>query len=255
MATYKKRGYKPASKKERDKAIEEQSTTAGVFNTLDESASKTEQWVAKNQKHIFTFIGAVALIALVYVSYQHFILGPKDKEAAAEFYQAESYFLAAQNSPAKDSLYQLALHGGDGKFGLLRIVEDYGSTATGNIAKYYAGMAYMNTNQPQEAIKYLQGYKTKEAITGALALGNMGDAYASLGQKEEALKYYKKAASFNENEFTTPLYLLKAAKLALLTKNYPEALQHLNKIQNDFPASTEANQVASLIAQAEAGTP
>lgn len=253
MATYKKRGHKAANKKERDEAIEKQSTTAGVFNTLDESASKTEQWVAKNQKHIFIVIGIVALIALIYVSYQQFIVGPKDKEAAEEFYMAENYFVAAQNSTAKDSLYNLALNGGDGKYGFLGIIDNYGGTDTGNLAKYYAGMAYMNLNNPQEAIKYLKEYKTKEAVTGALAKGNIGDAYASLGQKEEALKFYKQAASFKENEFTSPVYLLKAAKIALLLKNNKEALTHLKKIKTDYPNSPEAGQVDILIARAEAG--
>ena len=59
MATYKKRGYKPKTKKEKVEAIEENSTTAEVFNTLDESASKTEEWVVKNQNIIFGVIGFI----------------------------------------------------------------------------------------------------------------------------------------------------------------------------------------------------
>ena len=61
MATYKKRGYKPKNKAEREAQIEEQSTTAGVFNTLDEGASKTEAWVEKNQKAILGVVGAIAV--------------------------------------------------------------------------------------------------------------------------------------------------------------------------------------------------
>ena len=53
MATYNKRGYKPKTKEEKVEEVEQQSTTAEVFNTLDETASKTEDFVAKNQKYIF----------------------------------------------------------------------------------------------------------------------------------------------------------------------------------------------------------
>ena len=60
MATYKKRGYKPKSQKEKEDALEQNSTTAEVFNTLDETASKTEEWVIKNQNYIFGVVGAVA---------------------------------------------------------------------------------------------------------------------------------------------------------------------------------------------------
>ena len=41
------------TKEEKQHDVEENSTTAEVFNTLDETASKTEDFVAKNQKYIF----------------------------------------------------------------------------------------------------------------------------------------------------------------------------------------------------------
>ena len=62
MATYNKRGYKAPKEKEEkldnnfieDVNVDEKdSTTAGVFNSLDQTASKTEEWVARNQKYIF----------------------------------------------------------------------------------------------------------------------------------------------------------------------------------------------------------
>ena len=52
MATYKKRGFKPKNKLEEQKLDEQESTTAEVFSTLDESASKTEEWVSRNQNYI-----------------------------------------------------------------------------------------------------------------------------------------------------------------------------------------------------------
>ena len=47
MATYKKRGAKKSvsTSKENEEVIE--STTAEVFETLDTTASKTEEWVVK----------------------------------------------------------------------------------------------------------------------------------------------------------------------------------------------------------------
>ena len=57
MATYKKRGGKPSTKAQKETSIEEGSTTAEVFNTLDQSASRTEEWVIKNQKYIFIIVG------------------------------------------------------------------------------------------------------------------------------------------------------------------------------------------------------
>ena len=76
MATYKKRGYKPKTKKEKVEHIEDHSTTAEVFNTLDETASKTEDWVIKNQKFIFMIVGVVAVVVLSFLGYQEYIAKP-----------------------------------------------------------------------------------------------------------------------------------------------------------------------------------
>ena len=48
MATYKKKGQKKVKNTPVETA-ENQSTTAEVFNTLDETASKSEEWIEKNQ--------------------------------------------------------------------------------------------------------------------------------------------------------------------------------------------------------------
>ena len=78
MATYSKRGYKAPKEKAVDDAAEninideKDSTTAGVFSTLDETASKTEAFVAKNQNFIIGIVGAVALVTIGYLVYQKF---------------------------------------------------------------------------------------------------------------------------------------------------------------------------------------
>ena len=70
MATYKKRGYKPKTEKEKeviDQELGQNSTTAEVFDSLDESASKAEDFVSANQKYIFIIIGVVAALVLGYI--------------------------------------------------------------------------------------------------------------------------------------------------------------------------------------------
>ena len=78
MATYKKTGNK--SKSRSRIKLEDKSTTAEVFNTLDETASKSEQWIIKNQKVIFTFLAVVVIAILGYLGYQKYIK-PKRKRS------------------------------------------------------------------------------------------------------------------------------------------------------------------------------
>lgn len=125
MATYKKRGYKPANKEEQQLDENLHSTTAEVFNTLDAGASKTEQWVQRNQKAIIGVITALAVVGLGYLLYRQFVLEPKEVEASNEMFVAQQYFDAAVNSTDdKESLFNLALEGADGKYGLLEILKN-----------------------------------------------------------------------------------------------------------------------------------
>lgn len=249
MATYKKRGHKPRTREEKTEA---QSTTAEVFNTLDQGASKTEAWMAKNQKYIFGVVGGIAAIVLGYLAYQQFIHLPKEKEAVNEMYQAQFYFEQALNGTEKDSLFNLSLNGGQGKYGFLDIIDNYGGTKAANQARYNAGMAYLHTKNYKEAISHLDKFKAKDENLGPIAKGAIGDAFAELGQYDDALKYYKQAASMKNNEFTTPKYLWKAAVIALKQENAKEALTHLNKIKKEYPNAAEAAQADLLIGKAEA---
>lgn len=254
MATYKKRGYKPGTKEEQQNAVEDQSTTAEVFNTLDEGAGKTEEWVARNQKYIFIIIGVAALVILGYLAYEEFIQEPKEAEAANEMFVAQQYFENALNSAGaqSDSLYNLALTGGQGKYGFEDIIENYGSTKAGNLANYYAGMAYLNTNQYQQAIDYLDDFSSDDEILAPLAKGAIGDAFLQLNQPEEALDYYQEAATMRDNPFTTPRFLMKAAVTAIKLGNGSAAEKHLNRIQKEYPESAEANRVSVYLGQAQA---
>ncbi|WP_024768677.1 MULTISPECIES: tetratricopeptide repeat protein [Aquimarina] len=254
MATYKKRGHKPKNKAEEVEQIEDNSTTAEVFNTLDEGASKTEEWVAANQKYILSAVGMIAVVILGYLGFQKFIQEPKEEEAANEMFTAQQYFDNAVNGNSKlsDSLYTLALNGGEGKYGFLGIIENYGSTDAANLSNYYAGFSYLNMNKYQEAINYLDSFKSDDDILGPLALGGIGDAFSQLDQTEEALGYYEKAAKAKVNDFTTPKFLLKAAITAISLDKPEVAIPYLERIKEEFPKSVEANQADVHLGKAQA---
>ena len=252
MATYNKRGGKPKNKAEKESQLEENSTTAEVFNTLDQGASKTEAWVEKNQKAILGIIGVIAVCVLGYFVYQQYIQKPKEAEAMNEMFQAQSYWELALTAPAKDSLYNLSLQGGEGKYGFIDIIDNYGGTKAANLARYYAGMAYLNTNKYQEAIAQLDKFSSDDDILAPLAKGAIGDSFVQLGQNEDALKYYEEAASMRTNDFTTPRFLLKAGIAAMSLNQNDKALAHFKKIAIDYPKASEATKAEIYTGRAEA---
>ncbi|MCB0423005.1 MAG: tetratricopeptide repeat protein [Flavobacteriaceae bacterium] len=251
MATYKKRGFKPKTKEEKEHYVEEHSTTAEVFNTLDEKATKTEEWVVKNQKYIFSVIGIIALVVLGYLGYNEFVQKPKQTEAMNEMFQAKKYFNDALTGTEKDSLFNLALNGGEGKYGMIDIAKEYGNTKAGNLAKYYAGMSYLHMRDYEKAVSYLSDFSSDEDILSTSAKGAIGDAFAQLNQMDDALDYYKQAANMSDNEFTAPTYLYKAGTVALELGKAKEALELFNKIKEKYASSTEATNIDVLIGKAE----
>ncbi len=257
MATYNKRGYKPAKEKEVKEVtedinvLEKNSTTAEVFSTLDATASKTEDFVAKNQRIIIGFVGAIALVTVGYLAYQKFVAAPKEEEAASEMFIAQQNFQKATDGVASDSLYKLSLNGSEGKFGFLKIADEYSGTDSGNLANYYAGIAYLNTGKYTEAIDYLSKFKSEDMILSAMAQGAIGDAYSQKNQPKEALENYVKAAESNKNDFTTPRFLLKAGKTALALGNKEDALKYFTDIKDNFESSPEAATIDVLIGLAQ----
>ncbi len=261
MATYNKRGYKAPKPKE-DKIEEEfadndvaidakDSTTAEVFNSLDESASRTEDFVARNQKVILGIVGVVALAAIFYMLYTKFVVEPKEIDATTEMYVAQKNFQSASDGTASDSLYNLALNGAEGKLGFIKIADEYSGTNAGNLANYYAGMAYLNTGKYDEAIAYLEKFSSDDVMLKALAIGGIGDAHSQKNQMKEALDFYKKALSSDENDYTTPRFTLKAGKTALALGNKEEALQFFTTIKEKYEATAEAQGIDALIGLAQ----
>ena len=255
MATYKKRGYKPKTVKEKDIEVEEQhSTTAEVFNTLDETASKTEDFVAANQKYIFIIIGAVSVLVLGYLGYKEFVAKPAQVQANNEMFQAKKHFNDAVSGVSSDSLYNLALNGSGGKFGMLDIIKEYGSTPAGNLAHYYAGMSYLNLKKYKEAVSHLDDFSSEDQILAPMAKGAIGDAFVQLDQKEDALKYYIEAANMRSNEYSTCTFLYKAGITALDLGRAKEALGFFNRIKEEYPKSNEATSAEVFIGKAQAMT-
>jgi tetratricopeptide (TPR) repeat protein len=261
MATFNKRGYKSPKEKEGKSDTnfienvnvdEKDSTTAKAFETLDQTASRTEDFVAKNQRYILGFLVAAAVVTVGYLMYQKFIAEPNEFEAADELFVAQQNFQKAVDGDAKaDSLFNLVLKGSEGKQGVVEIADQYSGTASGNLANYYAGLSYLNTGKFTEAITYLEKFSSKDAVLSALAKGATGDAYAQKNEQKEALAFYVKAAESNKNDFTTPRFLLKAGKTALALGNKVDALKYFNDIKDNYETTPEAQSVDALIGLAQ----
>ncbi len=211
---------------------------------ITEQIDKAEHYIRDNKKSLTIIGGAVLAVVVAYFGYTNFIVKPQEESARKAMFYAEKYF-------GEDSL-KLAIKGDGVNAGFEDIVSNYSSSPSGNLAQYYLGMSYLRSGEFQKAIDALKNYDAEDDVTGALALGGIAAANSELGNDDEALKFYKKAADWDENQFTRPLFLMKSALVYEKKKDYASALGIYEQIKKDFPMSAEARDIDKYIGRAEA---
>lgn len=211
-----------------------------TFSSVEETLTKTEQFLEENYKSLLIVLGViVVIVGLVWLGKLY--LNKRNDEAQSQIYQAERYL-------EMDSL-NLALNGDGNYLGFLDIANSYKHTNTGNLALYSAGICYLHLGDYQEAIDYLTKYSKKDKLIASLAIGAIGDAYVELGNTDKGISQYLEAADYADNSFNTPLFLMKAAELYELSQKYPDALKLYERIENEYPESTEGMVIDKYIAR------
>jgi tetratricopeptide (TPR) repeat protein len=211
-----------------------------TISNVEETLTRTEHFLEENYKILLMVLGSiVVVVGLVWLGKLY--LNNRNKEAQSQMYQAERYL-------EMDSV-KLALNGDGNYLGFLDIANDYKMTKAGNLAKYGAGICYLHMGQYQDAIDFLNKYSKKDKVIGSLAIGATGDAYVELGDIQKGIDKYLEAADFGNNSFNSPLFLMKAGELYEMQKNYAEALKIYERIQNNYPESTEGTSIDKNIAR------
>ena len=217
--------------------------TDDQFAQIEETLSKTEQYIENNQENLVRTVGAIVVVIALFIGYQKLYIAPMEQEAQVDMFMAELYF-------QKDS-FNLALNGDGQYLGFIDIADEYSSTKPGKLANYYAGLSYLNTGDFENAIEYLDNFSSDDIILSSLALGCVGDAYMELEDADNALSYYEDAASYTANEFTTPRYMLKQAMIHESNGDYADALALYKGIEADYKTSREGNGIEKYIAREE----
>ena len=206
---------------------------------IEQTVSATEQFFNENKKTIWGVVAAVLVIGLCVLAYNKFIYQPKCVEAMQQAYPAEMSFQAGE--------YELALNGDGNNLGFADIIADYGAKA-GKAVYLYAGICELQLGNNEEALSYLKKYNGKEPILAARAKACEGDAYVALGDYEAAVRSYKAAVSTADNVFAAA-YLLKEGSALEALDRKAEALACYKTIEDKYPQSLEAYDIAKNIAR------
>lgn len=212
---------------------------------VEEIVSKSEQFIENNSKKIIYGIIAIALVVGAVLSIKNFYLNPQQKKAAAALFKGEQYF-------ARDS-FALALNGNGADFeGFEAIIDQYGSTDAGNLAKAYAGICYFKLGDTQKALDKLKSFSGKDEMISPAITGLIGNCYVNMGDTQKGISYFEKAAKEASNEVVSPVYLKKAGIAYESLQQYKDAVKAYTAIKDNYFNSVEAADIDKYITRASA---
>ena len=218
---------------------------AAEQETLGQAMNKTELFLENNGRKLSYVLLALLAIGLLIYGYRALIMQPRAEKAAEMIAQAQERF------EAENPDYTLALEGDANGAGFLEVIEQYGSTPAGNLAKHYAGICYLQTGDLEQAAAYLAKYSAVKGLPGALInaqnYGLQGDVAVEQGDYARALKFYEKAVKAADNNLTAPMYLRKAGLAARANGDAKQAVVYFERILNDYPASADARDAEKLL--------
>jgi tetratricopeptide (TPR) repeat protein len=218
---------------------------------VNEVLIKAKDFWAKFSKPII-YVGSVLILGIGgWIAYKNFVKIPNEEKSAELIFPAEQLFdKMTQQGFNKDSI-NLVLNGGANiSIGVLKIANNYSSTAAGNRAQYMAGACYLYNKDFNNAVKYLKGFSTNATQVQTAAYMLLGDAYSELKKNEDAFDSYKKAIGVNsKDDFMTPEALYKAALFADATGKSAEAIDFFKRIKEEFPKNNHANDADKYLAR------
>lgn len=212
---------------------------------LASAQTQGENFFEKNSKMVVVAIVVIFALAAAIFGYKKVIVEPRMTKAQEMLFEAQ-YQFESQNAD-----FALALNGDENTPGFAQVVEQYGNTPAGNLARMYAAACSLRLGEFDQAQSYINSFKNVKGVPGeiinAMAAGIKGDIAVEKGDNAAAAKLFEQAAKVSENDFTTPMYLRKAALAYTAMGNEAKAAELMKKINDEYPASYDAREAMKLV--------
>ncbi len=196
-------------------------------------------FLKRNLTAVIAGIIAVLLIIGGGIFY-YFYAQAQEQEAQELLVYAEQAFQQGE--------YEIALWGDDEmlRTGFIDIINNYGRTNAGNLARYYAAVSEAELGSYEEALAYIERFDPPEGILGVGPISFHAVVLANLGEYSRAADIFVKAAEWDINESTTPQNLYNAAQAAMEADDLARASQLVSRILNEYEDAQVADQAKRL---------
>ncbi|MCB0731755.1 MAG: tetratricopeptide repeat protein [Ignavibacteriae bacterium] len=203
---------------------------------------KSQEFFDEYKQKLIIIAGSLAVIVLAILWYVN-KKSDDNLKAASQLSEIVSYFDMGQ--------YQKAIDGEPGTqlIGLNNIVDNYGSTEQGEIAKIYLAKSYYALGNYDQALEYYSDYSGDSKLHQSSAFAGMAACYEQKGQFEDAADLYKKAANTYDLKSQKSEYLLNSGINYIKAGNKEEAKDLLETLKNDFKTTVAAREVEKYLSQ------
>ena len=192
---------------------------------------KAQEFFYDNRTLIYGIAVGIVVVILAIVGYV-FLQGQRDVQAQEEL---GGIILVYEKGD-----YRAALDGTAETPGLLTIIDDYGGSNTGNMARFYAADALFRLDEYDQALEFFQDFDGGTNIVGASALAGEAAIYEVQEDNARAGDFFRRAALLVENELRSPDYLMSAGRAYEKAGQYEDARDAYLLIQDQYPESASA---------------
>ncbi len=216
-------------------------------DTLLKAYARATAFYYENKKYVtYAVTGLVVIIAAVIIVINN--RRANNEKATLELAKVFSIYDAGANDLQQ---YKVAINGQPerGVMGLKGIVANYGSSESGELARFYLANAYYNLGQYDDALQQYESFSGGTTFLKAAADFGIGGCHEARRDYARAASFYEKAAGISGAGSMTPEYLNAAARCFGLSGEKEKAVVIYKRIKKEFPTSSVARDADRFISQ------
>lgn len=198
---------------------------------------KSVEYYENNKNRVYTILTViVVIIAVIFLYFKN--VSTKNEEANLELSKVTTFYLKGQYDQAMkgDSL-------GISK-GLQYIVDNYGSTESGQSAKIMLANCFMYFRDFDNAERYYKDYSGKNEIYKATSLAGLGAIAEAKNDFVSAAKFYEKAAGVSKTVTSNEENLFYAIRDYSLAKDDGNVKRVVKELKTEYPKSKFLAQIS-----------
>ncbi len=204
--------------------------------------STVTSYYEEHKRTISIVLVAVALVIVAVVVYVRNRADSSEKAQAA---------LGAISSYIDNGQYQIAIDGVPGRNiqGLRAIVENFGASPGGELARFQLASSLLALGKYDEALEHYRSFSPPDRLLDAARRAGLGTCYEALKEYEDAGAEFEKAAAASATDPRVPEFLHNAARNYAAAGEKEKAVELWKRLKKSYPATSYGRDAERYIVQ------